>query len=99
VKVLLYENHLSFGVLMIHQIYHATPSATFNDRIKYATHQALTALCEEIHQNLHDKQDRRKEDKYIHKIEDLQAWDRAHERKIQDLQALNATQEAIIKDL
>jgi hypothetical protein len=99
VKVLLYENHLSFGVLVIHQIYHAIPSATFNDRIKYAAHQALIALCEEIRQNLHDKQDRRKEDKYIQKIEDLQAWDRAHERKIQDLQALNATQEAIIKDL
>jgi hypothetical protein len=92
VQVALYEKHTSFGVLVIGEIYHATPSAKFNDGIQDATHQALTALCEEIRQGLHDKQVRRKDEKYIQKIEDLQDWDRAQERKIQDLQTLNDTQ-------
>jgi hypothetical protein len=71
--VVLYEKHLSFGVLGIRHNYHATSSATFNDRIQNAAHQALVALCEEIRQDLRDKQVRRKEEKYSQMIEDLQA--------------------------
>jgi hypothetical protein len=59
VQVALYEKHLSFGVLMIRHTYYATLSATFNDRIRDATHQALVELCEEIHQDHRDKQVRR----------------------------------------
>jgi hypothetical protein len=43
-QVALYEKHSSFGVLVIHQSYHATLSATFNDEIQDAAHQALRAL-------------------------------------------------------
>jgi uncharacterized coiled-coil protein SlyX len=84
---------------MICQSYHATPSATFNDEIQDAAHQALVVLCEEIRQDLHDKQVIRINENYTQRIEDLQAWDRAQERKIQELQDQNATQEAIIKVL
>jgi hypothetical protein len=49
VQVALYEKHSSFGVLMICQTHYATPSATFNDIIQDAIHQALIAVCEEIH--------------------------------------------------
>jgi TolA-binding protein len=97
--VALYEKHPSFGALMIRQIYYATPSATFNDGIRDAAHQALAVVCEEIRQDRHDKQVRRINEKYTQRIEDLQAWGRAQERKIQELQDQNATQEAIITDL
>jgi hypothetical protein len=48
VQVVLYEKHLSFGVLVIRRMCHATSSATFNDGIQDAAYQALVALCEEI---------------------------------------------------
>jgi hypothetical protein len=99
VQVALYEKHLSFGVLVIRQSYYATPSATFNDGIQDAAHEALVAACEEIRQDRHDKQVRRINEKYTQRIKDLQAWDRAQERKIQGLQEQSATQVAIIKDL
>jgi hypothetical protein len=38
-------------------------------------------------------------EKYIWRIEDLEASDRIQERKFQDLQTLNATQGAIIQEL
>jgi hypothetical protein len=99
VQVALYEKHLSFGVLVIHHAYYATPSASFNDGIRDAAHQALTALCEEIRQDRHDKQVRRITEKYTQKLEDLQTWGRSQEMKIQELQDQNATHEAIIKEL
>jgi hypothetical protein len=73
VQVALYEKHLSFGVLVICHTYYATPSATFNDGIRDPAHQALIALCEEIHQDHHDKQVGRITKKYTQKLEDLQA--------------------------
>jgi hypothetical protein len=48
VQVALYEKHLSFGVLVIHHTYYAALSASFNDGIRDAAHQALAVLCEEI---------------------------------------------------
>ena len=99
VQVALYEKHPSFGALVIRQTYYATSSATFNDGIQDAAHQALGAVCEEIRQDRHDKQVRRINEKSTQRIEDLQTWGRAQERKIQELQVLNATQEAIIIDL
>jgi hypothetical protein len=48
VQVALYEKDSSFGVLMIRQSYYASLSATFNDGIQDAAHQALIALCKEI---------------------------------------------------
>jgi hypothetical protein len=59
VQVALYEKHLSFGVLMIRHTYYATPSTSFNDVIRDAAHQALVALCEEIHRDHHGKQVKR----------------------------------------
>jgi TolA-binding protein len=84
---------------MIHHTYYATPSASFNDGIRDAAHQALAVLCEEIHQDRRDKQVRRITEKYTQNLEDLQAWGRSQEIKIQELQDQNATQEAIIKEL
>jgi hypothetical protein len=98
VQVALYEKHLSFGVLMIHHTYYATLSASFNDGIRDAAHQALATLCEKIHQDRRDKQVRTITEKYTQKLEDLQAWGRFQEMKIQELQDQNATQEAIIKE-
>jgi DNA repair ATPase RecN len=99
VQVALYEKHLSFGVLVIHHTYYAAPSASFNEGIQDAAHQALAALCEEIRQERRDKQVRRIIEKYTQKLEDLQAWGRSQEMKIQELQDQNAIQEAIIKEL
>jgi hypothetical protein len=99
VQVALYEKHLSFGVLVIHHTYYATPSATFNDGIRDVAHQALRVLCEEFCQDRRDKQVRRIIEKYTQKFEDLQACGRSQEMKIQELQDQNATQEAIIKEL
>jgi hypothetical protein len=76
---------------MIRHTYYATLSATFNDKIRDATHQALVELCEEIHQDHRDKQVRR--------ITKKQAWGRYQEIKIQELQDQNATQEVIMKEL
>jgi hypothetical protein len=73
VQVALYEEHLSFGVLMICHTYYAAPSASFNNGIRDAAHQALTTPCEEIHQDRHDKQVRRITVKYTQKLEYLQA--------------------------
>jgi hypothetical protein len=73
VQVALYEEHLSFGVFMIRHTYYAAPSASFNNRIWDAAHQALTTLCEEIHQDRRDKQVRRITKKYTQKLEYLQA--------------------------
>jgi peptidoglycan hydrolase CwlO-like protein len=56
-------------------------------------------LCEEICQDRRDKQVRRITEKYIQKLEHLQAWGRSQEMMIQELQDQNATQEAIIKEL
>jgi DNA repair ATPase RecN len=56
-------------------------------------------LCEEIHQDRHDKQVRRITKKYTQKVEELQAYGRCQEIKIQELQDQNATQEAITKEL
>jgi hypothetical protein len=81
VQVVLYGKHLSFGVLGIRYINHATPSAIFNDKIQDAAQQTLTALCKAIHQDLHDKKVKRREEKYTQTIEDLQAWDRVQEKK------------------
>jgi hypothetical protein len=99
VHVALYEKHLSFGVLVILHTYYAAPSASFNDGIWDVSHQALTTLCEEIHQDRNDKQVRRITEKCTQKLEDLQAWGRSQEMKIQELQDQNATQVAIIKEL
>jgi phage terminase large subunit GpA-like protein len=74
-------------------------SVSFNDEIRDAAHQALAVLCEEIHQDRHDKQVRRITEKYTQKLEGLQAWGRSQEMNIQELQDQNATQEAIIKEL
>jgi DNA integrity scanning protein DisA with diadenylate cyclase activity len=67
--------------------------------IRDAAHQALTTLCEEIHQDHRDKQVRRITEKYTQKHEDLQAWGRSQEMKIQELHDQNATQDAIIIEL
>jgi hypothetical protein len=40
VQMALYKKHLSFSVLVIRHTYYATPSATFNDGIQDAAHQA-----------------------------------------------------------
>jgi hypothetical protein len=56
-------------------------------------------LREEIRQELLDKQIKERVEKYIWRIEDLEASDRIQERKFQDLQTLNATQGAIIQEL
>jgi hypothetical protein len=98
-QVALYKKHLIFVVLMICHTYYDVLSASFNDRIWDAAHQALAALCEEIRQDRHDKQVRRITEKYTQKHEDLQAWGRFQEMKIQELQDQNATQEIIIKEL
>jgi hypothetical protein len=58
---------------MIRHTYYAAPSTSFNDEIRDATHQALTPLCEEICQDHRDKQVKRITEKYIQKLEDLQA--------------------------
>jgi hypothetical protein len=71
VQVALYKTHLSFGVLVIRHTYYAAPSASFNDGIQDAAHQAFVALREEIHQDCHDKQVRRITEKYTQKLEDL----------------------------
>jgi predicted heme/steroid binding protein len=96
--VALYEKHLSFGVLVIRHTYYVAPSASFNDGIHDAAHQALTTLCDEIRQDHRDKQAKRITEKYTQNLEDLQAWGRFQEMKIQELQDQNATQEAIIQE-
>jgi hypothetical protein len=58
---------------VIHHTYYAALSASFNDGIRDATHQALAALCEVIYQDHHDKQVKRITEKYTQKLEDLQA--------------------------
>jgi hypothetical protein len=59
VRVALYEKHFSFAVLMICHTYYAALSASFNDGILDASHQARKVICEEIHQDHHDKQVKR----------------------------------------
>jgi hypothetical protein len=71
VQVALYEKHLSFGVLVICHTYYAALSASFNDGIQDAAHQALVVLCEEISQDRRDKQVKRITEKYTQKLEDL----------------------------
>jgi predicted RNase H-like nuclease (RuvC/YqgF family) len=97
--VALYEKHLSFGVLVIRHTYYAAPSASLNEGIQDAAHQAIMALCEEIRQECRDKKVRRITEKYTQKHEDLQAWGRSQEMKILELRDQNDTQEAIIKEL
>jgi hypothetical protein len=83
--VALYEKHLSFGVLVICHTYYAAPSASLNEGIQDAAHQAIMVLCEEIRQECRDKQVRRITEKYTQKHEDLQAWGRSQEMKILEL--------------
>jgi hypothetical protein len=64
VQVALYEKHLRFGVLVIRHTYDFALSTSFNDGIRDAPHQALVALCEEIHKDRSDKQVRRITEKY-----------------------------------
>jgi hypothetical protein len=64
VQVALYEKDLSFGVLVIRHTYDSALSTSFNDGIRDAPHQALVALCEEIHKDCSDKQVRRITEKY-----------------------------------
>jgi hypothetical protein len=77
VQVALYEKHLSFGVLVICHTYYAAPSASFNDGIQDAAHQAVIALRGKMHQDRHDRQVNRITEKYTQKLEDLQAWGRS----------------------
>jgi hypothetical protein len=71
VQVALYKKHLNFGVLVIYHTYYAAPSASLNDGIWDAAHQALVALCEEIRQDHRDKQVKGITEKYTQKLEDL----------------------------
>jgi hypothetical protein len=68
VQVALYEKRLSFGVLVIHHTYYAALSASFNQGIQNAAHQALVALCEEIRQESREKQVGRITEKYTQKL-------------------------------
>jgi hypothetical protein len=70
VQVALYKKHLSFGVLVIRHTYYAALSASFNDGIQDAAHEALIELREEIHQVRRDKQVNRITEKYTQKLED-----------------------------
>jgi hypothetical protein len=98
VQVMLYGKELSYDVCVILHTFYTTPQTTLDAGVQDATHQALIAFCQELwdldRQRLHEM-----EKKYVQKIEDLQAWERAQEWKIQALQNLSIAQKAIIRSL
>jgi hypothetical protein len=63
-QVILYVKQLNYGVHVVQHMYHATPQATLDAGVQYATHQALTALCQEL-RDLDNQQLRGKEKEYM----------------------------------
>jgi hypothetical protein len=92
---MLYEKELSYGVHMVRHTFYAAPQTTLDAEVHDAAHQALIAFCQEL-RDLDSQCLSEKEKKYVQKIEDLQAWERVHERKIQALQDLSYAQKGII---
>jgi hypothetical protein len=74
VQVMLYEKELSYDIYVVRHTFYVAPQITFDARVQYVAHQALISFCQEL-QDLNSQWLSEMEKKYVHKIEDLQAWE------------------------
>jgi hypothetical protein len=95
---MLYEKELSYHIHVVWHTLYAAPHTTLDARVQDAAHQCLIAFSQELW-DLDNQWLNEKDKKYEQKIEDLQAWERVHERKIQALQDLRFTQKGIIRSM